>query len=414
MIQYGWVKKMNDLNYYKTNVKRPNPWIYYPFLFITSPYFFLRGNVKVDKSQIKHLKKPFILIFNHPSKLDSCYVYFPLWRHRINTMIAYYYFCNYRIAEFFHQLGGYPKTLFAPDLAAIKNTIKIIKEQGAIGISPEGRLSPHGALESVHPSTVKLFKRLQVDVIMGHINGAYFAYPKWSKRIRRGRIEVSYEHLFTPEELNLSTEDVLLKKLEQAMHYDDYQWQAKKHIYYHGRKFAEGLEHILYICPQCKSRYTTQTKNDHITCSHCGYDMKLTHYYDFEGAGCIYTTIRDWYLFQKEYEKQTLLPNSKLESHVTLKMPDPKGKGFKIVGEGDVVFDESKLVYTGCVNGEKKTIEYKIENIQAIVFGVNEDFEIYQDNTLYYFIPDNIRECVRYAIVSEIFYERFMKNKNRK
>ncbi|HEY8396005.1 MAG TPA: hypothetical protein VIK96_04430, partial [Bacilli bacterium] len=59
--------------------------------------------------------------------------------------------------------------------------------------------------------------------------------------------------------------------------------------------------------------------------------------------------------------------------------------------------------------GEEQTVHFKIENIPAILFGVNEDFEIYHDNTLYYFIPENIRSCAKWSVVGEAMYNKYLK-----
>ena len=42
------------------------------------------------------------------------------------------------------------------------------------------------------------------------------------------------------------------------------------------------------------------------------------------------------------------------------------------------------------------------------MFGVRIDFEIYHDNTLYYFVPDNIKECVKWSIVGELMYYKYI------
>ena len=73
---------------------------------------------------------------------------------------------------------------------------------------------------------------------------------------------------------------------------------------------------------------------------------------------------------------------------------------------------DSKITYNGTINGENKHILFKLENIPALPFGVNENFEIYHDQTLYYFVPDNIRECVKWSVVEEQMYEYYTTKEN--
>lgn len=403
-------QQMNQMEKFKSKVRKPNFFVYFFLMIVLRIYIYLKCNVKVYKKNIRNMrkKKPFVLVFNHGSKLDFCFSYLPLTT-RINTMVAYYYFCNYKVGKLLRTLGGYPKYLFAPDISAIKNTMKVIKNNGAVGISPEGRLSPHGAIESVNPATSKLLKKLKVDVYCCTIRGAYFTFPKWSNEIRRGRVDIRYDLLFSKDDMMNLSEEVIQNKLEDALYYDEFEWQEENKVYFKGKNMAKGLDHILYICPVCHHMYTISSNGNYLECSHCHMNVKLNNYYEFETTYTIPKNIKEWYNWQKQYERDNLVPNFELVSKVKLKLPDPKGKGFSFVGNGKITFNKDVLIYDGLINNELKKIEYRIENIQAIVFGVNEDFEIYQDDNLYYFIPDNIKECTRYSILAEIFYNDYLK-----
>ena len=123
--------------------------------------------------------------------------------------------------------------------------------------------------------------------------------------------------------------------------------------------------------------------------------------------------IRDWYNWQKQIERKNIEdPNYQFTSHVTLKHPDSNGKGFAVVGEGYTTIDSDGIVYKGSINNEEKEILFKIENLPAVLFGIREDFEIYHHNTLYYFVPDNIRECVKWSVVSEQMYQKYLEENN--
>ena len=201
-------------------------------------------------------------------------------------------------------------------------------------------------------------------------------------------MEIEYNMALTAEEIKNLSVDEIEAKLYEILDYDDFKWQEEKQVYYKGKKFAEGLEHILYYCPQCHSEYTTQTKDDHLFCTHCGLDVKLNNYYQFETDNPnVPKNIRDWYLLQKSIERKNIENEDfTLSSKVRLKFPDPEGKGFKEVGAGEALMNSKGVIYQGTINGKKQEVIFKIENIPAILFGVNEDFEIYHNETLYYFI----------------------------
>ncbi|MDD2421504.1 MAG: lysophospholipid acyltransferase family protein [Heliobacteriaceae bacterium] len=409
------MNKKYDMSYFQGPVRKPNRFLYGLFATFMRLYFFNRYNVRVNKSNLPKIDKPCILIFNHPSKIDFMYSFLPMYpKNCVHTVIAYYYFCNRHLGKLLKKLGGFPKYLFQPDISAMKNITRVIKNKGILGISPEGRLSAYGELESIIPSTAKMIKKMGTQVIISKINGAYFTMPKWGITSRRGLVEINYHEVFSAESLKeLSVEDIY-QKLVEEIYYDEFAWQEKNHIKYKGRKMAEGLEQILYLCPICHKEFTYEAKDNKLYCKHCNAEIVLNPYYEFETtSSLIPKNIKEWYLWQKEWERCNISdPNYTFSSNVTLKHPDPDGHGFKIVGKGITTITSLGVTYRGTVNGEEKEIFFKIESVPAIPFGVREDFEIYHHNTLYYFVPENIRECVKWSVVGELIYEKYIKDNN--
>lgn len=409
-INYLTNRPIKNMTYFQGKVRKPGTFLYYMVYFVLKLFLFPKVKAKARLNDVDKIEPPYLLIYNHPSKFDFAYALLPLFPKKINSIIAYYYFCNYRFGRLLHHMGGFPKFLYHPDVSSIKNIKRVIRDKGILGIAPEGRLSAYGCMESLAPATEKLVKHLGVPVVMAKINGAYLTFPKWSKKVRRGRVEIEYEQILTAEEIKQMSAEEIKQVLNEKLYYDDFKWQEEKKIYYKGKNLAEGLEHLLYICPVCKEEFTFSAKGNDLTCSSCGVHVHLNNYYEFEADNpLIPKNIRDWYLYQKAVEKKNVeRVNYLLESRVTLKFPDPAGKGFTKVGEGVTVMTEKGVTYTGTINGELKTVYFKIENIPAILFGINEDFEIYHDNTLYYFIPENIRECVKWSVVGEAMYNKYL------
>lgn len=408
-------KPKKDMSYFQNNVKKPHGFIYWFFKNILKFIYFRKVNLKVKNQEIfESVEGPFLLLYNHPSFFDWLYSFIPLYPKKINAIMAYYYFCNYKLGRFLHMLGCFPKFLYQPDISAIKNIKKVIKQGGILGIAPEGRLSAYGCLETLAPATEKLVKHLNIPVYLAKINGGYFTYPKWAKKIRRGRVDLEYELIFTVDDLNKLSLDEIKNILYEKMNYDDFAWNEKNKVYFKAKKIAEGLENMLYVCPKCHSEFTITAKDNKLTCNHCGLDVTLNNYYKFESTyELLPKTIKEWYLFQKQYEDQNVkVEKYCLTDNVTLKLPDPKGKGFSIVGSGVATLTIEGLKYEGTINGNHETKIFKIQNIPAIPFGANENFEVYHDNTLYYFIPTNPRYSVKWSVVGESLYKKYLKENN--
>lgn len=407
-------KQKYNMNYFQGPLKRANSLLYSVLLFFLKLYFFTKYNVKVNKKDMPKIEHPSILLFNHPAKLDFLWSFIPVYPNKVNPVVAYYYFCNFYVGRLLKNLGAFPKYLYQPDVSAMKNIVRVMKNNGVLGIAPEGRLCPHGCMEKIIPSTAKMIKKFGVQVIITKIHGSYFSTPKWAFTSRKGKITVEFKEILTPEQIkNLSVKEIY-DILKQECDYDEFEWQEKNHIPFKGKRFAEGLEEILYICPVCHNEYTYSSKENVLKCSHCHTEVTLDKYYQFHSDNkLIFKNIRDWYNYQKEVERKNIEnPNYELTSHVTLKHPDPDGKGFKIVGEGFTTLTCKGILYKGTINNEEKEILFKIENLSAVPFGVREDFEIYHHNTLYYFVPDNIRECVKWSIVSEQMYQKYLDDNN--
>lgn len=395
------------MDYFKNNiVLHQNRFIYWFFSSIFKLFFYKRLRVKLDKNGIEKFENPSIVLFNHGSAIDFINVWAPIYPQNANMVSAYYYFCNFHLGRLLNTLGCFPKFLYQPDISAIKNMHKVIKSNNILLMAPEGRLSPHGQMESYIPSTIKFLKKEGVDVYVVKSHGAYFTKPKWSKTFRKGRIDTKYYHVFTKEDLQVMTYEEIYKKLYDVLYYDDYKWMTENNVTFKGKKFAEGLEHILYICPVCGKEFTYTSKNNMIECSHCHTKVKLNRNYFFECENpSVPKTISDWYNYQKEIERKRIKEgNYTLKSKVLLKHPDPKGLGFTIVGSGEATLSEEGIRYIGTINDEQKDILFKLENIPALPYGVGENFEIYHDQTLYYFIPENIRHCAKWSVVEEQMY----------
>ncbi len=400
-----------SMAYFQAHVRKPRPLLYWFFIQVLRIMFLTRYRVKVYNSEIKKRSRPFVMLFNHTSKFDFIWTFVPLYPQKVNAVTAYYYFCNYNLGSLLHNLGCFPKMLFQPDLSSIKNIKRVVQNQGMLGMAPEGRLSAYGCLESITPATGKLLKNLGVDVILAKASGSYMTFPKWSSYPRRGRIEMRYEQIFSADELSALSFEEIDAKLYDKMYYDEFEWQKQNQVYFRGKHFAEGLEHILYLCPVCGQEFTYEAQGHHLHCTNCHTDVLLNNYYDFECADPrVPKTIRDWYLLQKETEQKRIEdPSYCLESHVRVKMPDPNGRGFALVGEGTTTLTVLGVSFVGTINGKPEDILFKLSNLPAIPFGVKEDFEIYHHNTLYYFIPDNIRSCVKWSVVGEQMYQKYVK-----
>ena len=119
--------------------------------------------------------------------------------------------------------------------------------------------------------------------------------------MRRGRTYLDVFKLIDKNELKDMTTEQIRNKVSEALFFDAYREQETNMIKYKGGDNIEGLENVLYICPNCKEEFTLNIKNKNtIYCSKCGFAHTSDEYGFLHNSGGIGEEIRyvsDWSRF---------------------------------------------------------------------------------------------------------------------
>lgn len=170
-----------------SRVPRPNAFLYYTVGFFAGLYYRWVHGLRVDRSAIRGIKPPFLVIAGHTSWLDFMTVTIALYPRRMNYLAAYNFY-RYRTLKFFLGLMGViPKYQFTSDTRAIIKAKNVISRNGILAILPHGCLSndgrPGGFAAS---STAKLIKMFKIPVIAVQINGGVPDTPPVDKESTQG------------------------------------------------------------------------------------------------------------------------------------------------------------------------------------------------------------------------------------
>jgi transcription elongation factor Elf1 len=296
--------------------------------------------------------------------------------------------------------------MFSPDVENLQNCLKVIKNDGILFMMPEARLSTAGKFEDIQDTTFRFIKKMGVPIYILKLNGDYLARPKWGDKIRKGCVvEASLSLLTNAEEVYSLSEKELADKITDALKYDEFEWlKTKPELKYKHKTLAEGLENILYRCPNCNKEFTINTKNKKVFCTECGFNLELDDRYAFTST-TPFENFSVWYDWQTDELKKEIEadPNWQMSSKVTLKMRSIDGKTLlRDVGEGVCTINRKGLTYKGSIDGEEKVKFFEMKNIYRLLFGAGEDFEIYEGKDIYYFVPENLRSAVKWYVVSGI------------
>jgi len=244
-------------------------------------------------------EKPSLIVSNHNTDLDPALVGLSFTRH------IYYLSSEHALR------AGFPskilKLFFAPvainkarpDVSAIKDMIRRLKAGANVCLFAEGDRSFNGVTAPIVLSTAKLAKTSGADLITFRLEGAYFVTPRWSKSKRKGRIKGMVVNTYTAEQLKSMSAEEVLGVIERDLYEDAYERQKKQLCHYSGKRLAESIETVLYLCPGCEKVGTIKSKDDRFYCE-CGLTGVYRDTGFLEGDSLPFTTIIDWDRWQRE------------------------------------------------------------------------------------------------------------------
>ena len=246
---------------------------------------------------------------------------------------------------------------------------KVIAEGGNILIMPEGRFSYSGSNLPVKKAFAGFIKKSRVDVVICKSFGSYLKDPYFANTKREGPHEYHYSILFKAEELAQLTEEEIYAKLMSSFRYNDFMYnKTARNKYFSKTGLAEGIENILYSCPNCGSEFTIKGEKNDIVCKKCGTRVSLNEYYDLlsKDERFPYKNIDEWYQHQCNDvnnfvdEKTTISYMAKLEEYDIEKL---SFDAYFITGEGKVTIDYSGIKYVGTRNNQPFTLFVPIDKV---------------------------------------------------
>ena len=83
-------------------------------------------------------------------------------------------------------------------------------------------------------------------------------------------------YLLSPEEIREKSAEQLNVILREQFDFDAFAWQQEKGIRITERFRADGLERVLYKCPECHGEGCMTGKGTRLICSECGKEYELT------------------------------------------------------------------------------------------------------------------------------------------
>lgn len=361
------------------------------------PIFIIYLRIKYGYKAYKYRlpKGPCLILYNHPTNLDPFMLALSFWG-------PIYFMAN---EDLFNRsyFSSILKYLVAPirksksirDIQAVKDSIRIIKEGGRIAIAPEGNRNYGGRLNYIDPSIVKLIKLLKVPVVLYNINGGFGVNPRFSQKLRKGRMFGQVKTVLEVEEITKLNNNELLQIIIENLDVDD----VKLGYQYKGRALAESLESVFYICPKCHSYNSLYSNKNYLYCDNCDLKVEYTPQLLFLSYNKEFSfqTVNDFYLYQEKAIREV---NGQLIEYrdSDIKLINIKNKRKKELMIGNLTVNNQKV----SIQDENQLREFIFDDIISMAIVYHNTLIINMDNEQYHLVGSSSFNALK---IMHLFYK---------
>ena len=384
----------------KKRIGKVNP-ILYAFVYAALKRKYTKKyGISFDRTAVKGLKGPAIVIATHTSDQDHIISALNLYPIRPTYVVSEHFLHQPSTAKLLKLMHVISKKMFSADVSTIRNILRAKEENSVIVIFPEGRLSCYGNTLPIAEGTAELIKKLGVNLYAWKAEGAYLSFPKWRDKgdSRCGKINSSVKLLLTAEEVMEKSISEIKEITENAIRNDDEISMAG--VEYKSEDITRGLDRILYKCPLCNEENKITAGEGHIRCE-CGLDATLDSTYRLHGAP--FARVNEWFIWQ-----QNSIDTEKESLRAKVRIGACKEDGFmdENAGEGEAYIDKNVFTLSGTLHGERIDFSIPTEKVGAFPITPGEHFDVYHHGRLIYVYPlPNGNESVKWVSFLDKFNE---------
>jgi len=151
----------------------------------------LRTRTRIRGAEHIPSRGPFILVANHQSILDPILVQVGCPRP-LHTLTKSTQFSSGLFRWIMPRVNAIPTRRYRIEPQAIRVMLRRLAEGRGVGIYPEGERSWDGVIQPFRRGTIRFLLRAGVPIIPCGVSGAYDAWPRWSRGIRRRDIRITF------------------------------------------------------------------------------------------------------------------------------------------------------------------------------------------------------------------------------
>ncbi len=340
-------------------------------------------------------ERQYLVLYNHQTAFDQFFV-------GVSFKKPVYYVASEDLFSmgFLSKLIKYlvepiPIKKQTTDVKAVLNCMRVAKEGGTIAIAPEGNRTYSGKTEYIKPSIVSLVRALKIPVAFYKIEGGYGVHPRWSDKVRRGKMQSYVSRILEVDEIAELSDDELLSVIKSEL----YQNEGRADAEFLSAHQAEHLERAIYVCPECGiSEF--ESNADVIKCKHCGLAVKHNPNKTLVGINRSFpfAFVTEWYDYQSEFVNNF---DSKSNTDTHLYTEKTHFSEVMLYKKKHVLEKEVSLSLYGDrveVKGEiSGSLTFCFDEISAVVVLGKNKLNIYHGGRLYQFKGDKRFCALKYV-----------------
>ena len=189
-----------------------------------------------------------------------------------------------------------PRRKGAAGMDTVKACLRALKDGDTVCIFAEGDATWDGLTHPVFPATGKLARSSGATLVTYRLEGGYLSLPRWSKKLRRGRMHGAAVGIYPADQLRKMKGEDVTALIDRDIFEDAWQRQRQAPVAYRAKNRAEGIEKGFFLCPRCECVGQIRGTGDRIVCS-CGFETFYTEE-GFLDPPEPFVTLADWDAWQ--------------------------------------------------------------------------------------------------------------------
>lgn len=184
------------------------------------------------------------------------------------------------------------------DVQAVMNCIRVAREGGTVALAPEGNRTYDGRTVYMNPAIAGMAKKMKLPIACFRIEGGYGVQPRWTDKLRRGKMHGYVSRVIEPEEYASMTKDELYEQIKQELWVDENAVTGE----FHSKRSAEYLDRVMYVCPAC-GLSAFHSHGDIVGCKTCGWQVRYLPTKELEGVDkpFPFRFVGQWYDYQCDH-----------------------------------------------------------------------------------------------------------------